>query len=228
MPARGACALRRYHAKPETFYLSKWRRSPKPVRPATSWTGKKRPFRLRLSFAACPKASPIVDRDGVVKFANLTFLDLVQAGVESAVVGKSKIWFTRPGTGLRVISEPGRAAWRCDVPEDDLEGDLGVTTEVEVSAVADQDDRPRYFALIIRDVVSHARSPRRQPPPSTTVLGGASGASLESAVRSSVEAVERQRLADALSQSGGNRTAAAKALGISRQSLHTKLKKYRL
>ena len=102
-----------------------------------------------------------------------------------------------------------------------------MTTEVEVSAVADQDDRPRYFALIVRDVVSHARS-REQASALTTVLGGASGASLESAVRSSVEAVERQRMADALSQSGGNRTAAAKALGISRQSLHTKLKKYRL
>ena len=51
-----------------------------------------------------PEGFAIVDRDGVVKFANPTFLDLVQAGVESAVVGKNaKIWFTRPGTGLRVI-----------------------------------------------------------------------------------------------------------------------------
>jgi transcriptional regulator PpsR len=186
------------------------------------------PFSLEAFIRRLPEGVVIVDRDGVVKFANPTFLDLIQAGVERAVVGKNaKNWFTRPGTGLRVILSLVEQHGVVRSLRTHLEGDLGATTEVEVSAVADQDDRPRYFALIIRDVVSHARS-REEASALTTLLGGAAGASLESAVRSSVETVERQRLADALSQSGGNRTAAAKALGISRQSLHTKLKKYRL
>jgi transcriptional regulator with PAS, ATPase and Fis domain len=185
-------------------------------------------FSLEAFVRRLPEGFAVVDRDGVVRFANPTFLDLVQAAVESAVIGKNaKIWFNRPGTGLRVILSLVEQHGVVRSLRTHLEGNLGVTTEVEVSAVADQDDRPRYFALIIRDVVSHARS-REEASALTTLIGGASGVSLESAVRSSVEAVERQRLADALSQFSGNRTAAAKSLGISRQSLHTKLKKYRL
>ncbi len=68
-----------------------------------------------------------------------------------------------------------------------------MSTEVEVSAVGDQDDRPRYFALIVRDVVSQARS-REDASALTTAARRRLRCSLESAVRSSVEAIERQRL----------------------------------
>ena len=106
-----------------------------------------------------------------------------------------------------------------------LEGELGMSTEVEVSAVGDQDDRPHYFSLIVRDVGSRAKPGEDAAAP---VTAGRSGATLETAVRTSVEAIERQHLIEALAQSRGKRTAAAKTLGISRQSLHAKLKKYRL
>ena len=186
-------------------------------------------FSLEAFIRRLPEGFAIVDRNGLVKFANHTFLDLVQAGVERAVVGKNaKIWFTRPGTGLRVILNLVEQHGVVRSLRTMLESDLGVNTEVEVSAVGDQDDRPRYFALIVRDVVSHARS-REEALGLTTLLGSASGTIRWSRLCARrCEAVERQRLADALSQFAGNRTAAAKALGISRQSLHTKLKKYRL
>ena len=186
------------------------------------------PFSLDAFIGRLPEGFAILDREGVVRFANHTFLDLVQAGVESAVVGKNaRLWFTRPGTGVRVILSLVEQHGAVRSLRTKLEGDLGVNTEVEVSAVGDQDDRPRYFALIVRDVASQSRS-RDEDSALTSLVGGFAGTSLESAVRSSIEAIERQRLVDALSQSGGNRTAAAKDLGISRQSLHTKLKKYRL
>ena len=211
-----------------TFYLFQMAPLAETLSPGQVSDRDEAAFSLEAFVRRLPEGFAIVDRDGVVKFANLTFLDLVQAAVESAVIGKNaKIWFNRPGTGLRVILSLVEQHGVIRSLRTHLEGNLGVTTEVEVSAVADQDDRPRYFALIIRDVVSHTRS-REEASALTALLGGASGGSLESAVRSSVEAVERQRLADALSQFSGNRTAAAKGLGISRQSLHTKLKKYRL
>jgi DNA-binding NtrC family response regulator len=40
------------------------------------------------------------------------------------------------------------------------------------------------------------------------------------------ERIERKAIARALERFRGNRTAAARHLGLSRQSLHTKLKKY--
>jgi transcriptional regulator PpsR len=175
-----------------------------------------------------PEGFAILDRDGVVRLANHTFLDLVQAGVESAVIGKNaKLWFTRPGTGVRVILDLVEQHGTVRSLRTTLEGELGMSSEVEVSAVGDQDDRPRYFALIVRDVVSHAK-PRDDTSALASLIGSFSGTTLGTAVRTSVEAVERQRLSDALAQSRGKRTAAAKTLGISRQSLHAKLKKYRL
>ncbi|MGO9421201.1 transcriptional regulator PpsR [Roseiarcus sp.] len=185
-------------------------------------------FSLEAFIGRLPEGFVILDRDGVVRFANHTFLDLVQAGVESAVIGKNaKLWFTRPGTGVRVILNLVEQHGAVRSLRTTLEGELGMSSEVEVSAVGDQDDRPRYFALLVRDVVSHAK-PREDASDLATLIGSLSGTTLESAVRTSVEAVERQRLVDALAQSRGKRTAAAKTLGISRQSLHAKLKKYRL
>jgi DNA-binding NtrC family response regulator len=51
---------------------------------------------------------------------------------------------------------------------------------------------------------------------------------LEAAVKASVEAIERRYLEEALATSRGNRTLAARRLGLSRQTLHVKLNKYKL
>lgn len=51
---------------------------------------------------------------------------------------------------------------------------------------------------------------------------------LDQIVKASTEVIERKSIAGALAASGGNRTVAAKRLGLSRQSLHAKLKKYSL
>ena len=52
--------------------------------------------------------------------------------------------------------------------------------------------------------------------------------SLEAVVRASVETIEIRYIEDALAKSGGNRTLAAKRLGLSRQTLHVKLNRYKL
>jgi transcriptional regulator of acetoin/glycerol metabolism len=44
----------------------------------------------------------------------------------------------------------------------------------------------------------------------------------------SLEESERDAILEALTVSGGNRSRAARALGISRQTLYTKLSKYRI
>ena len=50
--------------------------------------------------------------------------------------------------------------------------------------------------------------------------------SLEALVRASTEAIERATINEALERFRGNRTAAAKYLDLSRQTLHAKLKRY--
>ena len=189
---------------------------------------KSAPYSLETFVWRLPEGFAILDRDGVVQFANLTFLDMVQAGLESAVVGKNaKVWFNRPGTGLRVILNLVEQHGAVRSLRTTLESELGMHSGVEISAVGDQIDRPRFFGLIVRDVMPNGRQSETVSASGFPEIGGVA-TSLETAVRSSVEAVERQRLVDALAQFAGNRTVAAKSLGISRQSLYTKLKKYGL
>jgi len=72
---------------------------------------------------------------------------------------------------------------------------------------------------------------RSRPEPRAILVSQHTGdgdTSLEDLVRASTEAIERQSIAAALERASGNRTAAAKILGLSRQSLHTKLNKYEI
>jgi transcriptional regulator PpsR len=226
---RGSWSLRASTLTTEagTFYL--FQMAPLPEADlASAIEPKEEAFSLENFVWRMPEAFAVVDRDGVVRYANMTFLDLVQSGAAGAVIGRNaKHWFTRPGMGMRVILNLVERHGVVRSLKTELEGELGMSAEVEVSAVGDEVDRPRYFGLLIRDLTSQANLAAED----STALkpsGRFAGISLEAAVRSSIEVVERERLIDALAESNGNRAAAAKSLGISRQSLYTKLKKYTL
>jgi transcriptional regulator PpsR len=194
---------------------------------SVGYSGRDEPVSVDSLVQRMPDGFVIVDREGVARQVNHTFLDLVQAGVESAVIGQNlKRWFSQPGTGIRVILNLVERHGAVRVMRTTLEGELGATTEVEISAVGDRLGRPNYFGLVIRDA-SHSRG-SEEAYSVAALLERSPEASLESLVRSSIEGIERQRISEALARAGRNRTMAAKFLGLSRQSLHSKLKKYRL
>ena len=185
-------------------------------------------FSIESFVQRMPDGFVVVDREGIVRKANDTFLDLVQADVESAALGQSvKRWLSRTGSGIRVIMNLVERHGMVRAMRTTIEGELGATTEVEISAVGDQVTRPLYFGLVIRDVMSRTRA-REVGYPSSALIDKTLDGPLENVVRSTIEAIERERIVDALSHADGSRTMAAKSLGLSRQSLHAKLKKYRL
>jgi transcriptional regulator PpsR len=179
-----------------------------------------------------PDALVIIDREGAILKANPAFLDLVQLGVESVAVGQSLgRWLSFPGEDLSSIlghvqSRGAMRMLRCR-----LEGELGSVSEVEVSAVGDRARSLRHIGLLMRDVGSRDSRPAQR---AAFELGDlAAGLSpprdpLEAIVRASVETIERRYIEEALGKYGGNRTLAAKYLGLSRQTLHVKLNKYKL
>jgi DNA-binding NtrC family response regulator len=112
-----------------------------------------------------------------------------------------------------------------------LEGELGSATEVEVSAVGDRTSHPKTFGLLMRDV--SPRETRSDPSANFEIRDNSDSVAplrdtLEAAVKASVEAIERRYLEEALATARGNRTLAARHLGLSRQTLHVKLNKYKL
>ena len=173
-----------------------------------------------------PDGFVIVDREGVVQRANHTFLDLVQIGAENAVLGeKIERWLSHPGAGVGLILNLVQQHGGVRLLTTMIYGDLGSNTQVEISAVGDKPDQPAYFGLLLRDVTTRLAEGRSIAGPGAVDVYD-EGFSLEQLVSASTEAIERKTIVAVLDLCKGNITNAAKRLGLSRQSLHSKLKKY--
>jgi len=190
------------------------------------------PIPLENILQRFPDAFVIVDRDGQVMKANHTFLDFAQVGSESAVTGQDlRRWLSQPGADSSVILDLVRRHGSVRMMRSQLEGALGSVVQVEISAVGDRTPFPLFIGLTLREVSSRenrldTRFGRNSAP---LGVGAESGKkSLDEIVKSSLEAIERRCIEEALTECRGNRTSAARYLGLSRQTLHVKLNKYKL
>jgi transcriptional regulator PpsR len=110
-------------------------------------------------------------------------------------------------------------------------GELGTETEIEISAAAGEDEQSHLTGVLFRDIAR-----RLTLNPSADPLAGALEAiteqigksSLRKLVKNTVSIVEQHYVKEALELAGGNRTATAELLGLSRQSLYAKLNRYGL
>lgn len=178
-----------------------------------------------------PDGFVIVDPDREVLEVNDTFLEMIEAASRDQLIGRSlDEWFGRPGADLDVLEPILRTQGSVRRFHTALEGEVGGVREVEVSGVAALEAEVPCYAFLIRDVE------RRQEPAvgEGSLMGEAvedltelmGQVSMREIVDETVELVERQMISTALEMTGDNRTAAAELLGISRQSLYTKLERY--
>ncbi len=181
-------------------------------------------FSIEDMIQRLPDGFVVVDQSGVIRRANSTFLDLVQIGAESAVVGQNlRHWLARPGADANVILGLVQKHGSVRLFSTTLSGELGANTEVEISAVGSNDVKAKFIGCLIRDLTTHFGAATLDRPES---LPG--DLTLEKLIQKSTEGIERRTIVEALGRSSGNRTAAARQLGVSRQSLHAKLNKYGL
>lgn len=173
-----------------------------------------------------PEGFAVVDRNLIVRWTNGAFLDLVQAGSESAVLGRTiEHWLNSPGADAAIIRNLAKKHGVVRRLGTKIESEFGETAEIEVSAAVDAPERPNYYGLLLKE----AARPHADNAPETAVCGEEfDNRTLEQIVRASTETIERAAIARALGRFQGNRTAAARHLGLSRQSLHTKLRRYKL
>ena len=178
-----------------------------------------------------PDGFVVIDAEGIVRLANSAFVDMVEVGSAGAVIGQQlERWLWQPGADLRVLLENVQRHRFVRLFLTTIHGELGSDAEVEVSAVGNS-DTPDHIGLLLRDVT------RRLPPrddtdqlraalrSSTDQIGRTS---LRSLVKNTIGIVEQHYMRAALELSGNNRTAAAEMLGVSRQSLYSKLNRYGL
>ena len=179
-----------------------------------------------------PDGFVVFNGDGVIVNANRAFLDLVEVGSKSSVIGERlSRWLWRPGADVTVLLSHVARNRTVRMFSTVIHSELGTETEVEISAASDRGTDARAVAAVLRDV-----SRRLQATVGNDTLR-ASLASiseqvgktpLRKLVRNTVGVVEQHYVRAALELAEGNRTAAAEILGLSRQSLYAKLNRYGL
>lgn len=180
-----------------------------------------------------PDAFVLVDRDLEVLTANAAFVELTEMPSIDRVVGvKLGTWLGRPGIDLELIIGQMREHGSVRNVATILRGPSGGQEEIEVSAVVAPMGTGECYGFTIRDVGRRLRDTPgqvRDIPRSVEQLTELVGRmSLKDIVRESTDLVERLCIEAALAFTSDNRASAAEILGVSRQSLYSKLHRHGL
>jgi transcriptional regulator PpsR len=189
--------------------------------------------RLLEVVESAPDGIVVTGPDGRILTANAAFLDLAQLATEEQARGESlERWLGRPGVDLNVLIANLRQHGSVRLFATILRGEYGASSEIEVSAVSLPNGEQPCFGFTIRGVG------RRLPPESrlgselprsveqlTELVGRVP---LKDLVRETTDVIERLCIEAALELTRDNRASAAEILGLSRQSLYVKLRRYGL
>jgi transcriptional regulator PpsR len=201
---------------------------------ATSQVMADEPGRQKLLrvLEAAPDAFVVTDADGRVLTANRAFLDLAQLGAEDQARGQLLgAWLGRTGVEMNVLISNLRSNGVVRLFATQLRGAYGSTSEVEVSAVSVAAEPP-YLGFTIRDVgrrLGESASSVRDLPRSVGQMTELVGrVPLKEIVRDTTDMIEQLCIEAALQLTNDNRASAAEMLGLSRQSLYVKMRRYDL
>jgi transcriptional regulator PpsR len=186
-----------------------------------------------------PDAMVFTDANGMIRSANESFLSLTDAGQLIDVKGKSLGEFlSRGSVDLKVMTDNAARSGKMRLYSTRLEGAFGSQLTVELSVT----HMPGAgFAFVMRDT-SRLEVMRESATPVATQPGAApmsddamrnvmdlvGSAPLKDIVSATTDVVEKMCIETAVELTNNNRVAAAEMLGLSRQSLYVKLRKYGL
>jgi transcriptional regulator PpsR len=217
------------------FLVRLW--SPSGMIPAPTAHGLKATAALLRYFERAVDALAIAHHDGRIVRVNAAFVELAQLANEDQARGEPlDRWLGRAGVDFNVAFATLRQHGHVKLFATLMRGELGGQTEVEVSAVLldDGDGRPG-FGFAIRNVdrrLNAAAQPAaaaRELPRSVAQLTEMIGrVPLRDLVRETTDVIEKLSIEAALELTGDNRASAAEMLGLSRQSLYVKLRRFGL
>ncbi len=182
---------------------------------------------------SAPDGFVVTDQDGRIITANAAFLDMAELATEEQARDRPlEEWFGRLGVDFSVLMASLRQHGSVRLFATTLRGEHGGSTKVEISAVSVVNGDLPCLGFAIRNVGRRlgAESPAvRELPRSVEQLTELIGhTSLKDLVREATDVIERLCIQAALELTGDNRASAAEMLGLSRQSLYVKLRRYGL
>jgi len=191
------------------------------------------PATLAEAAQRLPDAIVVTGSDGRIINSNRAFLDLVQLTTAEQVRNESlERWLGRPGVDLGVLVANLKQHGTVRLFATTLRGEYGAMTDVEISAVAIDEGTEPCLGFSIRNVdrrrASEARPGRELPRSGEQLTELVGRVSLKELVRETTDVIERLCIEAALELTRDNRASAAEMLGLSRQSLYVKLRRYGL
>ncbi len=177
-----------------------------------------------------PDGYVVVDQHGRIQVANAAFVQMAQLVSEDQAHGETiDRWLGRSGVDISVMIANLRHHETVTLFATVMRGEYGASTDVEVSGFSLVGDQPS-FGLAIRNVgrrLGDASQGTHRVPKTVEQLKELIGrVSLKEMVRESTDMIEKLCIEAALELTGDNRASAAEMLGLSRQSLYVKLRRY--
>jgi len=173
------------------------------------------------------------DRDGIIRAANEAFLNLTDAAHVTVVKGKPlSDYLVRGAVDTKVLIENAARTGHMRLYATKIESEFGSQVAVEISATYLEDRAKPAIVFVIRDA-SRAEAVRKSGSSMTdegvkSVMELVGSATLKDIVSETTDVVEKMCIETAVELTNNNRVAAAEMLGLSRQSLYVKLRKYGL
>lgn len=180
-----------------------------------------------------PDAFVLTDASWHIVTANTSFEEMIGAASIDQIRGKSLgLFIGRPGIDLELISgQLQKQGFARNVNSVIGADDANDGEPIELSAVQTGEDLP-HFGVVIRPIARRLRdlppTPQEMPRSVEQLTELVGRMPLKDIVRESTDLIERLCIEAALSYTSDNRASAAEILGLSRQSLYSKLHRYGL
>jgi transcriptional regulator PpsR len=178
-----------------------------------------------------PDAFVLTDDELRILAANRAFLEMAHLSDEEHATGaRLSQYLGRSTTDLNVLVSTLKANGAARNFATILRDRFNTEEQVEVSAVSNGDSRPALYAFSVRIVTRRIAAdppPGEELPRSVDHLTNLVGRMpLKDIVRDSTTLIERLCIEAALKLTDDNRASAAEILGLSRQGLYSKLKRF--
>jgi len=190
---------------------------------------------LRAYLQNAPDGLVFCDSAGKVLAANRAFLTLAQLSAEEQARGQAlDRWVGRTGIELGVLMTNLRQRGTVGLFVTSMRGEYGGDTEVEISAAMLDAGGSTMMAFALRDIERRlkpetAHNAALAMPRSVSELTELVGRTpLKDIVSETTDLIEQLCIETALEMTHDNRASAALLLGLSRQSLYVKLRRYGL
>lgn len=180
-----------------------------------------------------PDGFVVTDADGRILTANRTFVEMTQLATEDQLRGEPvERWLGRPGVDVSILLSNLRQNGTVRLFSTLVRGEHGTSIQVELSAVFVKDREHSCYGISVRNIERRlspvARSQRELPRSVEQLTELVGHVHLKDLVRETTDIIERLCIEAALNITRDNRASAAEILGLSRQSLYVKLRRYGL